>query len=245
MSPGNKLLNIEILDIEIARLEKSKFEYPKKLSELKGVIAQKEKKLSLAKKDLEKIERDISSVSIDLDVHKKELAQSYERLNTVKNNKEYDAVQKEIRKRKSLLEEMNHSIVKFKEKLPLAQEEFRVAQEEFEGIKAENTPVVEDLTQKIASIDNDILAKLSEKKDLSAEILPTFLNVYNLILPGRKKSGKTLSHILPTGRICSYCGQLLSPNVMKKILTSTAPIVCENCGSLFVLLEVEDSQENP
>ena len=237
MPSENKLLSIETLDMEIAQLENSKFEYPKKLSEINGAIAKKEKEYFLAKENLDNLGKEISLTNIDLEVHKKELAKSYEHLNSVKNNKEYEAVQKEIRKRKTFIEDANHNIAKLKEKLPKAEEEFKAAQDDFEKIKTENAPFIEDLKQKISSIDNNISTKNTEKQKLSSQISANFLNVYNLILFGRKKSGMALSHISSGNRICSYCGQILSPNVVKKIVTSTTPVVCENCGSLFVLIE--------
>ncbi|MCL1947532.1 MAG: hypothetical protein FWF51_10365 [Chitinivibrionia bacterium] len=233
----SKILTMETLDIEIAQLENSKFEYPKKLSEVKNTIAKKERDLSFAKENLEKLQREISSANIDLETHKKELAKSYERLNTVKNNKEYDAVQKEIRERKSLIEDTNRDIAKLKEKLPQVEDNFKNAQESFEKIETENTPLVEDLTQKIAAIDGNITTKTAEKHNLASQISANLMKLYNLILFGRKKSGKALSHISAGSKVCSYCGQILSPNVVKKIMTSANPVVCENCGSLFVLIE--------
>ena len=122
MSIQENLLNIESLDIQIAKLENSKLEYPKRLQELKDDIAQKERELSTAKENAGKIEKNIASTNIDLETHKEELAQSRERLNNVKNNKEYDAVQKEIRKRKMFVEDCIREIAKFREKLPQAQE---------------------------------------------------------------------------------------------------------------------------
>ena len=233
----NKLLCLEILDIEIAQLENSKWEFPKKLAELKEVIAQKEQFFSVAKNNFEKTEKDISSAAIDLERQKKELEQSYERLNEVKNNKEYDAVQKEIRKRKAFVEETQHSIAKLKDKLPQTEGEFKAAQDLLEKTKAENSPEIDDLTNKIASIDSDILEKTAEKEKIVPLVPQNWLSVYNSILPGRKKSGKVLSLISSDSKVCAYCGQRLSPNMLKKIAISVNPVVCENCGSLFVFEE--------
>lgn len=237
MSVQESILNIEALDIQIAKLESSKLEYPKKLQELKDNIAGKEKEFLTAKENADKIEKYIASANIDLETHKSELAQSRERLNSVKNNKEYDAVQKEIRKRKMFVEDSVRDIAKYKEKLPQAQEGLKSAQEIFDSAMSENSPLINDLTQKIASIDSDISLKIVEKENLQKSIPQNYLNIYNSILPSRKNSGRVLSVVSPKRKICGYCCQILSPNIMKKISISTAPIVCENCGSLFVFVE--------
>ena len=241
MSVQESILNIEALDIQIAKLESSKMEYPKKLQELKDIITQKEKEFLAAKESVEKIEKSIASANIDLETHKTELAQSRERLNEVKNNKEYDAVQKEIRKRKTFVEDCTREIAKFKEKLPHAQDELKTAQEIFDDAMSENTPVIDDLTQKIASIDSDISSTIAEKDVLQKSIPQNYLTVYNSILPSRKSSGKVLSVVYPKRKICGYCCQVLSPNIMKKVSTSSTPIVCENCGSLFVFVNKTDN----
>lgn len=246
MSIENKLLEIETLDIKIAQLENSKLEYPRKLAELKEAIGQKEKSRDLAKNNLEKLEKDISSASIDLETHNGELAQSHERLTSVKNNKEFDAVQKEIRNRKTQVSETRQNIAKLKEKLPQLQEEFKAAQGEVESVEAQNSPIVEELTGKIASIDDDIAASVSEKTALCSQVDENVLKAYNAVLGGRKRSGQVLSHLPSDGkgsRKCSYCGQIISPNVLKKIFANTALVACENCGSLFVLTENTEIQK--
>ena len=233
----NKLINIGILDIEIAELENSKLEFPKKLSELKEATAQKEQALLSAKNNLEKLNKDISSAEIDLDKHKKELEQSYERLNEVKNNKEYDAVQKEIRKRKNFVETSNAEITKLKAKLPQTESDFKQAEEIFETTKNENAPEIENLTGKIASIDSDISKKIEEKEKIIPSVPQDLITVYNSVLAGRKKNGKAISIVSKESKTCSYCGQRLSPNILKKILAGANLVVCENCGSLFVFEE--------
>ena len=37
---------------------------------------------------------------------------------------------------------------------------------------------------------------------------------------------------------CGYCRQLISPNIKKLVQTSSSPIMCENCGSIFVWVNV-------
>ncbi|MDR0303333.1 MAG: hypothetical protein LBH98_00970 [Chitinispirillales bacterium] len=237
MSVQESILNVEEIDIQIAKLESSKLEYPKKLKELKDNIAQEEKELFAAKESMEKIEKNIASANIDLETHKNELAKSHDRLNSVKNNKEYDAVLREIRERKTFIESTSRDIIKLKEKLPQIQEEFKTKQADFDKVKSENTPNIEDLTQKISSIDNDISLKIVEKEKLLPSIPQNYLNIYDSILPGRKNSGRVLSLVYPKRKTCGYCNQVLSPNIMGKISMKKAPIVCENCGSLFVFID--------
>lgn len=236
----NKLLKIGALDIEIAQLENSKLEYPKKLSELKATIREKEMTLLVSQNNLAGIEKGLSSENIELEANKKALDDGYERLNEVKTNKEYDAVQKEIKKRKSFVDENNHNIAKLKEKLSIAEENLKLAEEDFDKVKNENSAEIEDLTNKIAAIDNDISTKIAEKEKIVPEIPQNLMNLYNSILVGRKKSGKVISLISSDSKVCSYCKQKLSPNILKKIVTSTSPVVCENCGSLFVFEENSD-----
>jgi len=243
MSFENKLLDIETLDIRIAKLENSKLEYPQKLAELNETITQKEKARDLAKDNLRKLEKDISSANMDLEAHSSELAKGHERLGEVKNNKEFDAVQKEIRTRKSLVQETKQNIAKLKDKLPALQEELNAKQEELDGVEAQNSPIVEELARKIASIDDDIAASVLEKTALCSQMDENILKAYNSILIGRKRNGKALSRVSQDSKKCSYCGQIVSPNLIKKIFTNTTLVACENCGSLFVLTEITENEK--
>jgi predicted nucleic acid-binding Zn-ribbon protein len=237
MSAPESILNIETLDIQIARLENSKLEYPQTLKKLKDDIARKEQELLAAKRKVEKIEKDIASANIDLETQKNELDKSYERINLVKNNKEYDAVHREIKEREKFVADTNRNLVKFKEKLPQLQEELKSVQDVLDKTKAETSPLIEDLTRKIATIDGDISLKTAEKEKLQQSIPTDYLIAYNSILPGRKKSGKVLSIVTSGNDACEYCNQILSPNILKKMLVSNTPVFCENCGSLFVFVK--------
>ena len=237
MSAPESILSIETLDIQIAQLENSKFEYPVTLKKLKDDIAKKEQELLSIKRKIDKIEKDLASANVDLETHKTELAQSYERINCVKNNKEYDAVHREIKERTKFVEDTNRNIAKLKEKLPQTQDELKSAQDALDKTKAETSHVIEDLTRKIASIDDDISLKITEKEKLQNSIPSDYLIAYNSILPGRKKSGKVLSIVSSGENVCEYCNQILSPNILKKMSVSKTPVFCENCGSLFVFVK--------
>ena len=236
------LIELESYDREIAKLEKSKKEFPKRVMEMEATLLEKGALLSVAKEKLEECQKDIEKANRELEENKNGLATSHDRINLVKTNKEYDAILLEISERKDMIERGNKRLKKLNEKLVTLQENLDIAQKEFDEITAELQPQIDDLKLQIGSIDDDIKKVVEKRVIVEEKIDPIFLDEYNIIL-SKRKTGRVLSIINNQSNTCGYCYQILNPKIMKEAKESlNKPIICENCGSIMVWQNIEPTE---
>lgn len=227
------LIRLERLDTEIARLEKSKQEYPKKVQEMLSTLGMQESVSSKATTKKEQFDSDVSRTENDLIEQQEKLKNSHSRLSLVKTNREYDAVLLEINEWKDAIEKSRKKLDKLYEREESIVVEAEKAAEELQTVSVELQPQIDDLSSKIASIDDDI-AKVVETRDQAIlEIPKNYARLRQSILQ-RRKNGRFLSVVSQETKACTYCYQVLSPNIQKRVQSSDTLVVCENCGTVFI-----------
>lgn len=236
------LIDLEALDRAIAKLENSKMEYPRKVAEMEEILLKKKDILSVAEEKLESLQKDIAKTNSSLEENRLGLDTSHDRLNLVKTNREYDAILLEITERKEMIEKDRKKKMKFAEKVEANEAQVAEAQSEFDTISAELQPQIDDLTSKIASIDDDVAEVTSKRSAIETTVPADYLEEYNRILE-RRKSARVLSIVTDQSHACSHCYQVLNANIRKQAQVATKPTHCENCGSLIVWQKIEKVEE--
>ena len=227
------LVELEQIDIEIARLENSKEAYPKKVAELSKDLLAKKEAYDKVVSDIADQEAGLTKAEQELADNKEGLEKSHERLNDVTTNKQYDAVLLEINERKEMIDKANKKKVRYRDKKVSLEASLEELKEAYETIRDEKQPEIDELTSKIASIDTDV-AEVSQKRDAQAQLVPAkYLTRYETIAK-KRKSGRVLSIIGESSKACGYCYQLLNPNTLKRTKLNSGAVLCENCGSLLV-----------
>jgi len=236
------LIDLEALDRAVAKLENSKMEYPRKVTEMEATLLEKKGVLSVAQGKLEALQKDITQTEISLEENTLGLDTSHDRLNLVKTNREYDAILLEITERKAMIEKDRRKKSKFADKNATISAEIEVVQGEYDEAVAELQPQIDDLKAKIGSIDEDIAKVALDRETVVTQVPAAYLEEYNRILE-RRTSGRVLSKISDTSDTCSHCYQLLNANIRKQAQNAKSPVFCENCGSLIVWQKSEKTSE--
>ncbi len=227
------LIELQNLDREIAKLERSKMEFPKKVTEMEATLLEKKGILTAAEGKLETLTKDINKSLTALEDNKAALETSHDRLNLVKTNREYDAILLEISERKEMIDKDRKKQQKFKTRNEALDLEISAAKEVYESAAAELQPQIDELTSKIGSIDEDIEKVVISRKDSEPKVPEAFLSEYNRIRE-KRKNGIALSVVSESSRACGYCYQVLNARAQKAAHSIKDPIYCENCGSIIV-----------
>jgi len=232
------LVELERLDREIANLENSKMEFPKKVTDMEATLQEKKANRSMAQGKLDVLLNDIRKCEQSLTDNQHGLDTSHDRLNLVKTNREYDAILLEITERKEMIERDRKKNQKFAEKKSVLEKELADATELYENTESELQPIIDELTAKIGSIDDDVVV-VKIKRDIAVKDVPEdFLTEYNRIHE-KRKNARVLCIVNDKSAACSHCHQVINARIRKNALTSDSPILCENCGSIIVWQEIE------
>lgn len=226
------LIMLQDIDLKIKEQENSKKQLPLEVKKLYEQIESYDKSLksirdSIAEKikEKEKWEEQIQKATLGLQ-------KSNEKLNFIKTNREYDAVHAEIENFKNIItnsEQKKKTVEEEIEKLKQTESE-KIA--ELDKVKNENQPKIQQLQEKIDSIDSVISSINKERELVLPHISKPILRQYEQMRI-RRKNGLVVSCITPE-RVCTICHKILEPQYYNEVRKATKVVLCQGCGSMMV-----------
>ena len=230
------LYELQKIDDQLDELEELRGDLPKtvedleaRIDEIKNTISEKEQQ---RKESMEKRKGNESQVEIATESQKKFKAQLYK----VRNNKEYDALTKEIDHTEELIkkyEAENNELADLSKTLA----------DEIEEIK----PKLDELSNEIKKNKDDLKiiiranekeeAKLSEqRKKLESHIKKGDFSVYIRIRKAKK--GQAVATIRRSA--CSGCHNIVPSQRQLEIRQNNRLYFCEYCGRILVSAEISE-----
>jgi predicted nucleic acid-binding Zn-ribbon protein len=236
-----QLAELQEIHSKVDQIQVLKGELPIEVADLEDEIAGLETRLS-------KVERDVASseelVQVQLNNIKEAqaLIGKYERqLDTVKNNREFDALTKEIelqrldiqlaekriREAKFLVESSSQTVQEGRSKIDMKRAELDIKKAELDRIIAETEKEENELTAKADAVQ----AKVEER----------LLNAYKRI---RTSYRNGLAVVMVERGACGGCFGRIPPQTQAEIKLKKKILTCEHCGRILVdVSEVEQDAD--
>ena len=233
------LVQLQEIDLRIKEQELAQEQYPAQVEKLNVQISDAAAALETVKAKLDQIEQDKKNWEEQVQKAQAGLERSQERLNSIRTNREYDAVHAEIEAQKNIInsaEQRRNNLSAEIEKLQAIVTEH---QTELDRITTENTPKIQELKEKIGAIDSTIAEITKERDVVVPNLAKHILRQYDLIR-SKRKNGKALSLIKPN-RTCSICFKVLEPQLFNEIKRGIKVQLCQNCGSIMIWQPPEEA----
>jgi predicted nucleic acid-binding Zn-ribbon protein len=232
------LYKLQLIDDQLDELEELRGDLPNvvkelddKISSLKEDIKNKE---SEQKSSLEKRAQNEEEIEVLKENQKKFKTQLYQ----VRNNKEYDALTKEIdhtEEQISKLDKENDTLADLSKKLSLQIEEIKPSLDELLNELKEKEA---DLKEIIKANENEEAKLQAERKKIVDEVKKPDLSVYQRIR--KAKRGKAVSTIKRSA--CSGCNNIVPSQRQLEIRKNNKLFFCEYCGRILVSAEIAESE---
>src|ERR1700741_2933501 len=225
------LYELQLIDSKIDRLKIIRGELPLEVQDLEDVVAGLETRFSSFSEEAKEMEHQITEKQNAIKDHKANIKKYEAQLGKVKNNREYDAITKEVEFQNLEIQLCEKRIKEFKaligqkeEFLVSAEKDLKDKKKDLKAKKAELEEIIEE-TQKE---EEDLVKKSSKKKE---EIEPRLLNAYTRVR-GNMINGLA---VVPVERdACGGCFSKIPPQRQLDIKTHKKVIVCEHCGRILV-----------
>jgi len=235
------LLGIQKIDIKISQLIQSQADFPKNLADLEDTVSKAKSFLDTIAKKIASLETDKKTIQDKVIEAKTALDRSQDRLNSIKTNREYDAVHAEIENFKNVISGADNKIKHIDEEREKQNQALEAATIEYEKVKSDNQGKINEFKGKLSTIDSSIAALNVERVKACADVPKPALRTYEHILK-RKKNGKVLSFITIDSHTCTNCFKVLETQLINEIRRGSKIMTCQNCGSIFIW---ENTAENP
>lgn len=232
------LYNLQQIDSKLDAINHIKGELPLEVADLEDIVAGLEGRIELYVSENENLAKSTRSKKDDIEQSKAQIAKYEEQQNNVRNNREFDAISKEVEFQKLEIELAEKHIKEFAAEIKAKKKMIDEAKELLEGRKI-------DLTTKraeLASIEAETAVEIKELQAqsivLGAKIEERILNAYKRI---RTNVRNGLAVVTVSRDACGGCFNQIPPQRQLDIRMSKKVIVCEYCGRILVsdLLEQE------
>ena len=235
------LVKLQTIDSKLDEIKKVRGDLPEEVRDLEDELAGYETRIGKFNSDIASLEEEIGKNKQATKDSNKNIKKYEDQQKNVRNNREYDAITKEV--------ELQQLEIQINEKR-IKEAQFRIEQKNADIATITNTlnERKKDLAIKKGELDNlvaesqDEEAKLiKEREKASKSIEERLLNSYNKI---RTNANNGLAVVAVKRDACGGCFNTVPPQRQVDIREKKKLIVCEHCGRIFsdvespVLVEV-------
>ncbi len=230
------LYQLQLIDDQLDELEELRGDLPITVNELKSridsIASRIEERETLKKESIEK--RNLNDEEI---VKLKESLKKFKaQLYSVRNNKEYDALTKEIDHTEKLIESLETENIELEDTVEKLKVEIQELEPEIIKLKTELEEKEEELKKIIKANEREEEKLRGVREDIVAKIRKPDYNTYMRI---RKASrGKAVATIVRSA--CSGCHNVVPPQRQIEIKQMKRVYTCESCGRILVSPEVAE-----
>lgn len=225
------LYELQLIDSKIDRLRTVRGELPLEVADLEDTVAGLETRLANAQGEMEELENQLNEKKQAIKDFQANIKKYEAQQNKVRNNREYDAITKEI-------EFQNLEIQLAEKRMKEAKFQIQSRTELLENSKTEFEERSKDLQVKKAELDEIIAETEKDEQDLIAQseeasknIEERLLNAYRRIRANTKNG---LAVVAVERDACGGCYNKIPPQRQLDIRTNKKIIVCEHCGRVLV-----------
>jgi predicted nucleic acid-binding Zn-ribbon protein len=233
------LIELQEIDSKIDVHEKDVARLPQAVQELARNLVVLRREVAEIKSKLEQIRADLSKKEQALAIEQEKIRKSERRLLSIKNQKELNALNREIKLGKKVVGEIEDSILTFMTEIESLTKSSERKEAEYAGLETEHLSKKTEADQVIKSGEQELKELKSSRQDLISGIDRDILKRYEIVKRGRGNAVAPLE-----SGICSGCHMSIPPQLNIRVLKQEELIACPNCQRLLYARPEDIPQQN-
>ena len=225
------LYELQRIDTEIDKIKTLRGELPLEVQDLEDEIAGLETRLENLKNEISEADKSVTNKKQEI-TKSEELIKKYsEQLDNVRNNREYDALTKEVEFQKLEIE-LQQKRIREAQKLKAEKEvNLEISNKQYTEKKADLEAKKAELDDIIAETHKDEEALIKKSEELYQNIEERLLTAYRKI---RDNARNGLAVVTVDRDACGGCFNKIPPQRQLDIRSRKKIIVCEYCGRILI-----------
>ncbi len=212
---------IDSYESELARVPLEVQEIARNLVLLRREIAEAEGRLEAVQKDLRKKEA-------ELNTEQEKIKRSERRLLAIKNQKEHNALSREVKLGKKVVGEIEDAILEFMGEVESLTKSLERKRSDYQGFEERLLEKKAEAEQIENSANTALTSLNSEKLNVSEAIERDFLKRYTTV---KKARGNAVAE-LKNGS-CTGCNISIPPQLNIRVLKQEEMVICPNCNRIL------------
>jgi predicted nucleic acid-binding Zn-ribbon protein len=225
------LYELQLIDSKIDRLRTIRGELPLEVSDLEDIVTGLETRLNNVTTEVEELENQINEKKQAIKDFQANIKKYETQQGKVRNNREYDAITKEIEFQNLEIQLAEKRTKEAKAGVALKSDLLEKSKTEFEERTKDLKVKKGELDEIIAETEKEEVDLLKESEIASAKIEDRLLNAYKRI---RANTRNGLAVVTVDRDACGGCYNKIPPQRQLDIRTNKKIIVCEHCGRVLV-----------
>ncbi|MGC9108712.1 MAG: zinc ribbon domain-containing protein [Caldimicrobium sp.] len=234
-----RLIELQKIDLEILRLEKSVAEVPQALKKAKKERDLLKEKINVLEKAIEEKEKQKNLFEEELKEEQKRLKQTQARLTQIRGSRDYQILLREIDEMKKTIRIKEDEILKLMEEIENLSKERDNLKNQLEKVQA----VLEEETKKFEKFCEEINAEkeslLKKRKEIAEKISGGVLRKYELI---RQKKGGVGIAAVENG-VCEGCFMSVPPQLYNELQKDNRFYECPHCKRIIYFKRIYHKEE--
>ena len=225
------LYQLQSIDSEIDKIRTVRGELPLEVQDLEDDLKGLETRINKIYLDIEENEKFIASRKLAIK-ESEELVKKYnDKLGSIKNNREYDSLSKEIEFQNLEIELANKKIKDSLAKIEFLNESKQATSEKFNDKKEIFLEKKKELENIVSETEKEEKSLLNNSEKAEKVVEERLLSAYKRI---RQNSRNGLAVVSIDRDACGGCFSKIPPQRQLDIRTHKKIIVCEHCGRILI-----------
>jgi predicted nucleic acid-binding Zn-ribbon protein len=229
------LIRLQGIDLEIRKIRQKKEKLPERLDALQERVSGKEAGIEEMREKIKDIRKRKIEIEDELELETERMKKSQQKMSAVQNNREYQALNKEIEEikkanktREDELLDLLEEIKKLEDAVAEGEKELKADKKEAAAEEKHIKAIGKDLDKKI-----DVLSR--EGEAVAAEVKPDLLAKYRFL--AERRQGLVVAAV--TDSVCSACNMNIPPQMFNELLREERMMTCPSCQRLIYALKTD------
>jgi predicted nucleic acid-binding Zn-ribbon protein len=222
------LEKLQEIDNQIDRHEQDLARYPLEVQDIARSLVALRREIGENKEKLAAVEKDLRKSEQDLAVEQEKIKRSERRLLGIKNQKEYNALSREVKLGKKVVGEIEDTILGFMTETESLKKGLEKRETDYQALEKgllEKKAEAETVTGQA----REALERLNAEKERVVETIDReFLKKYQIV----KKARGTAIVELDNGT-CTGCHMAIPPQLNIRVLKQEELVICPNCNRIL------------
>lgn len=229
------LFELQVIDSKIDKIRTVRGELPLEVRDLEDIVAGLETRVNNLTEELKALEDGITDKKNVMKDAAAAIKKYEAQQGKVRNNREYDAITKEIEFQNLEIQLAEKRIKEFKANIVAKKEIIETSEEELKERQKDLKLKKKELDEIVAETEKEEESLLKKSKNSESMIEDRLLNAYKRIR-GNVMNG--LGVVTVQRDACGGCFNKIPPQRQLDIRTHKKVIVCEHCGRILVDAEI-------
>lgn len=224
------LVKLQAIDSKLVEIQKIRGDLPEEVRDLEDELAGYETRISKYKADIDNLQQEIANNKQSIKDAEKLIKKYEEQQMNVRNNREYDAITKEVELQNLEIQISEKRIKEAHHKIDLKNKDIDETQKILDERNKDLKSKKSELDQIVSESKDEENQLMKEREKASSHIEERLLHSYNRI---RLNTVNGLA-VVPVKRdACGGCFNTVPPQRQGDIREKKKIIVCEHCGRIL------------